>query len=121
MSSTIEYYDCPICGSSASREQDTATCEVCCWCSNPDCPYPEDEGERLDMTELRTCLHCGEQKPIPYFLNTDSESTCQRHWCTTCIEEGKSRPVDEQPTHAEIFKALSTKEKYSYMKALFRH
>ena len=43
MSSSIDFYDCPLCGGQVTSEQDNRTCEISVHCSNPDCNYGKNE------------------------------------------------------------------------------
>jgi hypothetical protein len=52
MSSSIDSFECPRCGSNARREQDNRTCKVTYNC--PDCGW-DDSGER-DLEKIRENL-----------------------------------------------------------------
>ncbi len=43
MSSTIDWYDCPLCGEQVTSEQDNRTCEIYVHCSNPNCNYGKEK------------------------------------------------------------------------------
>ena len=48
MSSSIDYYECPLCDGTVTSEQDNRTYEVYVHCSNPDCNY----GKENEITSL---------------------------------------------------------------------
>lgn len=69
MSSTIDWFECPICGGHAHREQDNRTCEIYYSCA--DCNW---HGESKNESE-DDCSENG-------FYNTPAE--CENVECADC-------------------------------------